>query len=174
LYAQVSAAVLGIRADVRRLAQIHRDRNWNWISRRRHRPAAAVQRIRGRERGHRPSDRGRRRGEPTGSQRRGKPTGSQRSGHRPGPEATAGAGQTAALEHAERRRTELAEENDSGVGVGSGRSAGAGAAGERLFRGRRHCESGYQNIPETVGQGEGRRRRRSPFEPDQHGRGSQG
>jgi len=50
----------------------------------------------------------------------------------------AGAGQAAALEHAERRRTELAEEDGSGDGggdvVGSGRTDGAG---EKLH-GRRH------------------------------------
>jgi len=130
LYAQVSAAVLGIRADVRRLARSRRNRKRNWISSRRRHDRTAAQRIRGRELGQRPSDRGRRPGGPIGSRGRGR---------RPVPEVAAGAGQAAAPEHAERRRTELAEEDGSGGGGAGvvGSSGRTGGAGEQLH-GRGH------------------------------------
>lgn len=138
MYAQVWAAVLGIRADPRRLARsrvprrspIRRGRG-----RDRHRAVVVRPRSRGGALGRRSSDRGRQ----TARNRR------RRPGRR---EEASIARQTGVPEHAERRRAELAEEN--------GREQGRG----------RDLQTGHQDIPEAVGQGQGRRGRRGPIEPD--------
>lgn len=151
MYAQVSAAVLGIRADPRRLAQSRgprRSRSRRDRSRRRRFRAATRVRSRGSELGGRPGDRG-------------GPTARRERRCRRAAETAATARQAAVSEHAERRGPELAEEDGGGRGAGDG-------------RGRGHRETRHQDIPEAVSPGENRRGRRGAVQPDQHGRGPQG
>lgn len=158
MYAQVSAAVLGIRADLRRLAQRHgpgrrRDSRSPREGRSRHRHRAAVPvRSRRGERGRRRSDRGRWTTGTAGRQRR--------RSRQPVTKAAQADRQTAASEHAERRGTELAEKDDGGGNVDGGTTGRGGASQER------HREARDQNIPETIGQGEGRCRWCGPVQPD--------
>lgn len=151
MYAQVWVAVLGIRADLRRLARSRVPRRSpirRGQGRDRHRAVVVRARSRRGAPGRRLGDRGRR-------------TARNRRRHHGRREEAAIARQTGVSKHAERRRTELAEENR--------REQGRGRGG-----GGRDLETRHQDIPKAVGPGEGRRGRRGPVQPDKHGRGAQG
>lgn len=111
----------------------------------RHRAVVVRARSRRGELGRRPSDRGRQ----TARNRR------RCHGRR---EEAAIARETGVSKHAERRRTELAEENRREQGRGRDRD----------------LETRHQNIPKAFGQGQGWGGRRGPVQPDKHGRGAQG